>query len=306
MRIVLGAVAVLLLAAAPLAAPWLQFVLTLAIAKGFAALGVAILLRAGLISIGHAMFYAISAYAVAFLARNGVNDFAMLLVLSTVVAAAFGVVFGAFLIRYRAIFFAMLNLAISMVVYALVSKLYSITGGTDGMRIALPSVFGTQLDEPAFMRLLFYVSLGLMVVVSLCVHRYLASPLGYALSAVHTNELRLDYLGVPVWLVLLIAYAVSAALAGLGGAIAGFAVGRVVPEFGFWTSSGHLVLVAVLGGIGGVAGPFIGALFLELLHSAAVTVTEAWNIIIGAALIAVIMFLPSGLYGLLLRRSEAK
>lgn len=306
MRIALGVAAVLLLAAVPFAASWLQFVLTLAIAKGFAALGVAILLRAGLISIGHAMFYAISAYAVAFLARTGLTDFAALLVLSTLVAAIFGAVFGAFLIRYRAIFFAMLNLAISMVVYALAAKLYSITGGTDGMRVALPSVFGVQLEGPVFMRLLFYVSLGLMVVVCIAVRRYLASPLGHALSAVHTNELRLEYLGIPVWLVLLIAYVVSAALAGLGGAIAGFAIGRVVPEFGFWTSSGHFVLVAVLGGIGGVAGPFIGALFLELLHSAAVTVTDAWNMIIGAALIAVIMFLPSGLYGLLVRRGESK
>jgi ABC-type branched-subunit amino acid transport system permease subunit len=306
MRILLAAIAVVILAATPLAAPWLQFVLTIAIAKGFAALGVAILLRAGLISIGHAMFYAISAYAVAFLAKSGVTDFAALLLLSVAVAVLFGALFGAFLIRYRAIFFAMLSLAISMVVYALISKLYGITGGTDGMRVALPTVFGQQLAEPVFMRVLFYVSLVLMVVVALAVHRYLKSPLGHALSAVHTNELRLEYLGVPVWAVLLIAYMISAALAGLGGSIAGFAVGRVVPEFGFWTSSGHLILVAVLGGIGGVAGPFIGSIFLEYLHSVAVTITDSWNMIIGAALIVVIMFLPSGLYGLLLRRSEAK
>ena len=302
MRIGLAVAAVLALAVAPILAPWLEFVLTLAIAKGFAALGVAILLRAGLISIGHAMFFAASAYGVAFLARAGINDFAALVALSVLAAGLAGALVGAFLVRYRAIFFAMLNLAVSMVFYALFAKLYGITGGTDGMGIPVPTVFGVTLSEPAFKNTLFYGSLALMVLVGLGVHRYLDSPLGHALSAVHTNEVRLEYLGIPVWAVLLIAYVISAALAGLGGAITGFAIGRVVPDFAFWTASGQLVLVAVLGGIGGVPGAFIGALFLELLHSAAVTVTDAWNLIVGAALIIVIMFLPKGLYGLLARR----
>lgn len=302
MRTISAAAAVLVLAALPIAAPWLQFVLTLALAKGFAALGVAVLLRAGLISIGHAMFFAASAYAVAFLARAGVNDLGLLLVLSVLGGALVGAVAGSFLVRYRAIFFAMLNLAVSMVFYALCAKLYGVTGGTDGMPVPVPAVFGLVLGEPAFKSLLFYLSLGLMVLVGLAVQRYLNSPLGHALSAVHTNEIRLEYLGIPVWAVLLIAYVVSAALAGLGGAIAGFAIGRVVPEFAFWTASGHLVLIAVLGGIGGVPGAFIGALFLELLHSAAVTVTDSWNLIVGMTLIVVIMFMPQGVYGLFARK----
>jgi ABC-type branched-subunit amino acid transport system permease subunit len=306
MRAVLAIATVLVLAVLPLLAPWLQFVLTLAIAKGFAALGVAVLLRAGLISIGHAMFYAMSAYGVAFLASTGVGDFATLLVLSVLIAGMTGAIVGAFVIRYRAIFFAMLNLAVSMVFYSLFSKLYGITGGSDGMAIPIPNVLGVALSEPAFKNVLFYLSLTLMVLVGLGVHRYLDSPLGHALSAVHTNEIRLEYLGIPVWAVLLIAYTLSAALAGLGGAIAGFAIGRVVPDFAFWTASGQLVLVAVLGGVGGVPGAFIGALFLELLHTAAVTVTDAWNLIVGAALIAVIMFMPKGLYGLFERQRGAE
>ncbi|MGE3063964.1 MAG: branched-chain amino acid ABC transporter permease [Hyphomicrobiaceae bacterium] len=304
-RIIILAIAVAVLVALPLAAPWLQFVLTVAIAKGFAALGVAVLLRAGLISIGHAMFVAASAYGIAFLARAGIADFASLVVLSVALAAVLGAIVGAFMVRYRAIFFAMLNLAASMVFYALLSKLYGITGGTDGMPVPIPSVFGIQMHEVAFKTVLFYLSVVLMIVVGLAVHRYLDSPLGHALSAVHTNEVRLEYLGVPVWAVLLVAYVVSAALAGLGGVLTSFAIGRVVPEFAFWTASGHLVLVAVLGGIGGVPGAFISALFLELLHTLAVTVTDAWNLIVGAALILVIVFLPQGLYGLVTRKKVA-
>ncbi|MEH2500452.1 ABC-type branched-subunit amino acid transport system permease subunit [Bradyrhizobium sp. AZCC 1678] len=305
MRAIFAAAAMLTLAVLPVAAPWLQFVLTLAIAKGFAALGVAILLRAGLISIGHAMFFAASAYGVAFLARAGINDFGLLLVLSVLSAALVGAIAGSFLVRYRAIFFAMLNLAVSMVFYALCSKLYGVTGGTDGLPVPIPGIFGIVVTEPVFKSVLFYLSLTLMVLVGFAVQRYLYSPLGHALSAVHTNEIRLEYLGIPVWAILLIAYAISAALAGLGGVIAGFAIGRVVPEFAFWTASGHLVLIAVLGGIGGVPGAFLGALFLELLHSAAVTVTDAWNLIVGVALIAVIMFMPQGFYGLLSRKEAS-
>lgn len=301
MPVVLLACGFLALGLAPLAAPWLQFVLTLAIAKGFAALGVAILLRAGLISIGHAMFYAVGAYAVAFVARAGTTDLVLLLIAGTAASALAGILVGAFVIRYRAIFFAMLNLAISMVLYALLSKFYGLTGGTDGLRLPVPTVLGMTLAKPAFDTVLYYGSLVLMAGVGLAVTRYLASPLGHALSAVHTNELRLEYVGVPTWGVLLIAYAISAALAGIGGVIAAAAIGHVLPEFTYWTASGQLVLVAVLGGIGGVAGPFIGALFLEVLHTVAVGVTDAWNLIVGAVLIAVIVFIPTGLYGLLRR-----
>lgn len=297
--------AVVVLGAMPLVAPWLQFVLTIAIAKGFAALGVALLLRAGLISIGHAMFFAASAYVAAFLVSAGINDFALLLILSVLAAAAYGLVAGAFLVRYRAIFFAMLNLAISMVFYALLSKLYRITGGTDGMPLGLPTVFGMTLEEPAFKQVLFYTSLVLMVAVGCGVHKYMESGLGHALSAVHTNEVRLEYMGIPVWGVLLIAYVLSAALAGIGGGLTAFAIGRVVPDFTFWTASGQLVLIAVLGGVGGVPGAFLGALFLELLHTAAVTVTDAWNLIVGCTLIFVIVLMPQGLYGLLTHKKVA-
>lgn len=292
------------LALAPLAPRWLQFVLTLAIAKGFVALGVAILLRAGLISLGHAMFYAIAAYAMALVAKTGLTDFATLALIGVAASSLAGLVVGAFLIRYRAIFFAMLNLAISMVLYALLSKMYDITGGTDGMPLARPTFFGVALDKPMFDITLYYVALILMVAIGYAIHRYWKSPLGHALSAVKENELRLEYLGVSARKVLLIAYVISAALAGVGGVITGCTIGHILPDFAYWTESAHFVLVAVLGGIGGGSGPFIGSLFLELLHTASVNITDDWNLITGAVLIAVIVFLPSGLYGLVRRRAE--
>lgn len=299
--------AVAVLAVLPLLFPFTQFVLTLAIAKGFAALGVALLLRGGLISLGHAMYFGIGAYAVAFTNLGlGINDFFVALLAAIVLSGFAGLAFGAFLVRYRSIFFAMLNLAVSMVIYALFSKLYTITGGTDGLRVGVPSIFGIELTRQAFDGVLFFACLILMLGAGWLGHRYMRSPMGQALSVIHTNELRLEYLGVSAWLTLLAAYSISAMLAGVGGAIAAMAIGHVLPEYLYWTQSGHLVLTAVLGGFNVVAGPFIGAITLEGIHTFAVGfAAEAWNLIIGVVLLGVIFFLPHGIVGLL-RGKRAK
>jgi ABC-type branched-subunit amino acid transport system permease subunit len=281
--------------------PWLEFVYILALAKGFAALGVALLLRAELISIGHALFFGFGAYVIAFLSQSrAVTDLSSMLAVATLASAVLGFIIGAFVVRYRAIFFAMLNLALSMVFFSLSSKLYGITGGTDGMRVAMPTVFGFPVGRSTLQSVLLYGSLLLLAGVGYLVHRYLHSPAGQALSAISTNELRVEYLGISVTRVLLTAYGISAGLAGLGGALTAFAIGHVLPEMSYWTISGQLVLIAVLGGIGGVPGPFVGAVFFEAVHTLAVGyVAEAWNLIIGLSLIVVIFFLPGGLYSLL-------
>lgn len=310
MRTLATVVFLVVVALLPLAVPWLQFVFTLALAHGLGALGVALLLRAGLISLGHATYYALGAYTTAYLSsRVGVTDFVLLSLSAALVAGAVGALVGMFMVRYRSIFFAMLNLAVSMILFAFLAKFYSWTGGTDGMRVATPTLFGAVFEREVFGNILFYGVLVIVAVVSVVVTRYLESSMGQALSAVHTNEVRLEYLGISVSRVLLSAYALSAALAGLGGAIGGIAIGHVVPEMAYWTGSGHLVLVAVLGGIGGVLGPFIGSVFLEMVHIFAVGyAVEVWNLIVGVALLLVIFFLPQGLYGLTARfvpRKEA-
>jgi branched-chain amino acid transport system permease protein len=285
----------------PIEVPWLGFVFTLAVSKGFAALGVAMLLRGGLISIGHALYFAVGAYAVAFLMRDaGISDLLLLCAFATWISAVVGFLVGAFVVRYRAIFFAMLNLAISMVVFSLLSKLYYITGGTDGLRVDTPTLLGTQLSRGMFDLVLQNTALVLMVVAAILIDRYLRSPLGESLGAIETNEVRLEYLGISTRGVIWAAYTTSAALAGLGGAISAIAIGHVVPELSYWTVSGQLVLIAVLGGIGGVPGAFIGAFFLELVRTFAVGIAaDAWNAIIGISLLTVIFFLPNGLFGVI-------
>jgi branched-chain amino acid transport system permease protein len=301
--VVLAAVAAV--AVTPVVAPWARVILTIILAKALAVLGILVLLRAGQVSFGHGMFYAGSAYAAAFLARagSGGSDVALLLVAGVACAIVFGTAVGLFVVRYRSIFFGMLNLAFSMVLYSLLQKSFHLTGGSDGLRVPRPAFFGLVLDRDAFEWAFFYFVLGLAVVVTVAVRRYLDSPLGRALGALKTNETRLEYLGVSARRVLLVAYVLSAVLAGLAGTILAIANGHVTPESGYWVRSGEFVFIAVLGGSGSVAGPFVGTLVYELVRLyASAYAAEIWQAVLGIVLLLVILFAPGGLIGILDRR----
>ena len=302
MRLVryLPAVLVLVVAVLPLAVPWLKIILTVALAKGLAVLGVVVLLRAGQVSFGHAMFFAASAYSAAFLMQGfGGMDLAVLLLTGMLCSGAMGAVIGLFVVRYRYIFFGMLNLAFSMVLYALLEKMFHITGGSDGMAVGRPTYFGFALGRTAFETALFYTSLVLAGAVCWCVHRFLRSPLGEALGAIRTNETRLEYLGISARRVLLIAYVLSAALAGLGGTVIAVNQGVVTPDLGYWIRSGEFVFIAILGGAGNVLGAFAGALVYELVRFyAAAMAADVWQMILGFVLLGIILFASRGFVGL--------
>jgi ABC-type branched-subunit amino acid transport system permease subunit len=303
--VVLAAVAAV--AVTPVVAPWARVILTIILAKALAVLGILVLLRAGQVSFGHGMFYAGSAYAAAFLARagSGGSDVALLLVAGVACAIVFGTAVGLFVVRYRSIFFGMLNLAFSMVLYSLLQKSFHLTGGSDGLRVPRPAFFGLTLDRDAFEWAFFYFVLGLAIAVTVAVRRYLDSPLGRALGALKTNETRLEYLGVSARRVLLVAYVLSAVLAGLAGTILAIANGHVTPESGYWVRSGEFVFIAVLGGSGSVAGPFVGTLVYELVRLyASAYAAEIWQAVLGVVLLLVILFAPGGLVGILGRRGH--
>lgn len=302
---VAGAAALLL---AAWLTPWLKFVLTIALAKGIATLGILLLLRAGQVSFGHALYVAVAAYAVAFLAPV-IPDVLLLLPAAAFVATLLGAVIGLFVARYRDIFFGMLNLALSMVFFSLLEKLYHITKGSDGIRVVPLRILGQELERTTYEWVMFLMALALALVFGLFARRYLASPLGQALAGIKTREVRLDFMGLSARRVLLAAYIVSALMAGCSGAIIAMTTRHVTPHLAYWTSSGELVFIAILGGAGAVLGPFIGAVAYELVRVyAAATIADAWQMILGAVLLLVILFAPGGLWGMLagaLRRRRA-
>lgn len=289
--------------AAGLIFPWLKTPLLTSLSYGLAALGVAVLMRAGQVSFGHAMYAAISGYTVAFLARSFPGLDALVLIGAGVLASVIaGAVIGLFVVRYREIFFGMLNLALSMVLFSLLGKFYGITGGTDGLRIDRPTLGWVQFDRAGYETALLLLTVGACVLLGWLVQRYFRSAAGEALAGVKTNEMRLEYLGLSARRVLWNGYLLSAGLVGLSGALVALLQGLVTPELGYWLRSGEFVFVAILGGTAHVLGSFIGALVFEAIKLfAAAFLTGVWQLLLGAVLIAVILIAPTGITGALLR-----
>jgi branched-chain amino acid transport system permease protein len=288
------------LVAAAMLLPWLRFVLTIALAKGLAVLGILLLLRAGQVSFGHALYVTVAAYTVAFAAQAArLGDVLILLPLAVLAAASVGLLVGLFVSRYRDIFFGMLNLAFSMVFYSLLEKAYHVTKGTDGIRVPAPTVAGLALGRVAYDWTVFAIALALACLAAFLCHRYLLSPAGQALAGIKTRETRLEFAGLSARRVLLLAYVLSAALAGAGGGIIACATRHVTPLLGYWTASGELVFIAILGGAGSVLGPLFGAVAFELVRVyAAAAFANTWQMILGAVLLGIILFAARGLWGI--------
>jgi ABC-type branched-subunit amino acid transport system permease subunit len=293
--------------AVTLSMPWLKTPVLLALANGLAVCGVIVLIRAGQVSFGHAMFACMAGYAVAFIARAWHLDALLLVALGTIFATVAGAVIGLFMVRYRGIFFGMLNLAFSMVLFSVLGKFGGVTGGTDGLRFDRPTFAGVPFEREGFETALLLLTLALAVVAGAAVMRYFASVNGQALAAIKTNETRLEYLGISAKRVFWGGYVLSAALCGLGGSIFALAQGLVTPEMGYWVRSGEVVFIAILGGSGHALGAFIGSFVFEFVKLyAAALLTGAWQLVLGLVLIVMVFVAPTGIFGLMSRRLGTK
>ena len=291
---------VLALAAVPFALPQMQLLVNLALSKGIAVMGVTVLLRAGQVSFGHALYFGVAAYTGAFLvAAVPGADLVMILVAGTLGATVAGLLVGLFVVRYRGIFFGMLNLAFSMIFWSILEKFYHITGGADGIRLPRPSVLGITLERTEFEYVLYYLAIALMLGLGWFTVRWFASPSGQLFQTIKTNETRLQYLGVSPQRALLTGYVLSAALCGVGGVIMGIVQGVVTPEFAWWIRSGEMVFIAVLGGAGSVAGAFVGAAIYEIVRTyASAFAGDIWQMLLGGFLLVIVIFAPKGVIGI--------
>jgi ABC-type branched-subunit amino acid transport system permease subunit len=279
--------------------PWLKTPVLLALANGLAVTGVIVLIRAGQVSFGHAMFACLAGYGVAFIGRAYHLDALLLIALGTSAAALAGALIGVFMVRYRGIFFGMLNLAFSMVLFSVLGKFGAFTGGTDGLRFDRPSFGFVHLEREGFETALLLLALVLAVLAGMLVQRYFGSVNGQALAAIKTNETRLEYLGLSAKRVFWGGYVLSATLCGLGGSLFALTQGLVTPEMGYWVRSGEIVFIAILGGSGHAVGAFIGAFVFEFMKLyAAALLTGAWQMVLGLILIVMVFVAPRGLFGL--------
>lgn len=283
--------------------PWLKTPILLALANGLAVSGVIVLIRAGQVSFGNAMFACLAGYSAAFLARAWHLDALLLIALSCLFAALAGAVIGLFIVRYRGIFFGMLNLALSMVLFSVLGKFGGLTGGTDGLRFDRPTLGFVHLEREPFETALLVLALGLSIIAGWVVQRYFASVSGQALAAIKTNETRLEYLGISAKRVFWGGYVLAATLCGLGGSLFALTQGLVTPEMGYWVRSGELVFIAILGGSGHALGAFIGAFVFEFMKLyAAALLTGAWQLVMGLVLLVMVFVAPTGVFGMIERR----
>lgn len=299
------ALVVLLGAAAVIPAYWLT-ILLFSLARALVVLGLLVLFRAGLVSFGQALYFALGAYVVGLMSlRMGISDALLRVLAAGLAAGVLSVGLGLLLRRYRAIFFAMLSLAFSMILYGLLVRSEAL-GSTDGFSVGRITLFGWQPGAGSD-RLALYVMVCLFAWAScLAVHAYLKSTYGRLAEAIHDNEVRVEYLGVSVEQVIHIKYVLAATLAGLSGGLLALVIGHVDPNMANWTNSGEMVFVLILSGAGSIFAPFVGSIVFEIIHAVAMHYSpQAWRIILGATLLAVIMFVPGGLWSLLERRRKA-
>ncbi len=277
---------------------WLLFLVTISAAKGFVVLGLMLLLRTGLVSFGQGLYYCLGGYTAGWLGLTfGITDGSLLLLSGALVAGIVAVLLGFLLANYRSIFFAMLSLALSMILYGLLVKT-SALGSTDGFNVAIPTLFGFHLAGTPWTRYGVYsLSLVSLVIVALLMDAYLKTSLGRLAPAIKDNEIRVEYMGASVRNAIHVKYVIAAALAGLGGALLAITVGHIDPEMSYWTNSGEFVFIAILAGTGHVAAPFLGSLIFEAIRSFAYEYSpNTWQMVLGTALLLVIFFLPSGLW----------
>jgi branched-chain amino acid transport system permease protein len=307
-RLVLGAAAVAV-AIAPLVAPTYHVLLMLPfMAYAVVLLGLNLLFGyAGLLSFGHALFIGIGAYAGAFLTSPlKVRSLEVILLAAGGLGALVAAPVAALCVRYVKIYFGMLTLAFGMVFYTFALKFYRLTGGDEGLPFLRPALLGWGLEAMPKTDYLvgpyYYYSLAVLSVAALCMWRIVHSPFGLCLRTIRDNPAKAESLGIDVTWYRWLAFMISAVYAAVGGALLGPPTGNVDPTLLYWTHSGNIVFMTLLGGFASFFGPVLGAFVFIYLQNWVMSVVPYWRLVFGAILAAIVIFAPGGLMGLAARR----
>jgi branched-chain amino acid transport system permease protein len=247
---------------APLALPpfFLQLLTQIAIVGLFATAFNLLMGFGGMVSFGHAAYFALGAYAPALLVKQAGWPMLLALPAAPLAAGLGALVFGIFIVRLTATYFAMLSLAFAQIVFTIIFKWKSLTGGDDGILNIWPPDW---LKSPAAY---YYFTVAVVALALLALHMIVESPFGSALKAVRENPRRARYIGIDVRRHQLMAFVISGFFSGLAGGLFAFYNGSVFPDFAFFTKSFEPLVVALLGGVGSFFGPLVGAFGYTLLE----------------------------------------
>jgi len=267
-------------------------------------LGFNLLLRyTGLLSFGHGALFAVGAYAVAMMGEYypDLYRIEILIPIALLASLVVSAIFGFICVRHTRIFFSILALALSMVLFALLVKLYDLTGGSDGLHVELPIMFGKSFEGMKRFEFLsgayYYLLISIFALCTIIMLAIVNSPFGKALQSIRDNEERAEMIGIRVRRYRWYAFVISGLFTGLGGALWSFVDGHVTPEIAEWVFSGEIVYMTLLGGFMVFEGPIIGAILFTYLRLYAVATTQYWMFVIGATLIILVLVLPEGIAG---------
>jgi len=254
----------------------------------------------GLLSFGQGAYFAVGAYATGLLVKHGfASSLWVTMGGGTLIALIFAVLIGFVCVRVTALYFAMLTLAFSQMIFFIVFQWRSFTGGDDGIPgIGRPSldllVTSINLDVPANF---YYFILALVVLSLWFLKRLVASPLGYMFQGIRDNVKRAEFSGIAVMRYRLIAFVIAGLFAGLSGSMYAMLAGFVSPELAFWSKSGEPVIMTLVGGIHTFFGPAVGAAIYTLLHTYIAAKTQHWLLYFGLILLIIVLVLPEGIWG---------
>jgi branched-chain amino acid transport system permease protein len=304
-------IALILVAAASV--PWLgsrfyTFLATdIAILALFAASLNLLLGYTGLVSFGHAAYFGVGAYTCAILMKTHGAPFPLAFLAAGAAAAGFALLFGFFCVRATKIYFAMLTLAFSQIVWAVCFKWNAVTGGEQGFSNvpypdlswmgSLPFFSSLRGADHYYLLVLALVALGFAAL-----RRIVDSPFGRVLTAIRENPERAQFVGINVRGYQLAAFAVAGTFAGWAGALFALFNRGVFPDFAHWSKSAEVLIMVILGGISNFWGPAVGAAALTLLNHQITAVTQYWPLVLGTILIVLLFAFPEGILGILKKR----
>lgn len=245
----------------------------------------------GLASFGQAAYFGIGAYTCAILLTKSGVPLLGGLVAAFLASAAAAVVIGYFCVRLTQIYFAMLTLAFSQIVWAISWKWTALTGGDNGfVGVRIPAL----VDSPTR---LYYFTLVVVATGLALLLRVVRSPFGQILTTIRENPERAGFIGVNVRFVQLLAFIIAGAFAGVAGALFSLLSKSVFPDSVLWTRSAEVLIITIMGGMYTFLGPVVGAAVFLVLESLVIGYTEYWPFVMGIVLLVLLYFFPSGLAG---------
>ena len=280
---------------------YLAYLVGLAIVLAIFAMGFNLLFGyTGLLSFGHAAYFGAGCYAFAMLMKYyHIQSFELLFLGSVIIATLTAAVIGYVCVRYIKIYFSLLTLAFGQVEYALVVKLYNITGGTDGIRVMMPTLLGFTFKDKGFFVTwpFYYYILAIFTICVIILWVILNSHFGKILQAIRDNDVRVNFLGVSERRYKWYAFILSGVFCGVAGALFAPLNGHIGPEHVYWGFSATPLFIALIGGHRVFLGPIIGSFIYVLVRHYVTAFTIYWELFFGAIVILFTLLFPYGVCG---------